>query len=157
MSREEILNAMKSRFAADIEGIVEKSARRAYVEIKPRALPAVASYLFRELGARFNTASGVDARDHIQILYHFSLEGSDLLVSLRVKLDRQRPEVDSLAPLIKGANWVEREIHELLGVVFRGHPGLKRLLLPEEWPEGVHPLRRDYAEWDPQAVRDRGV
>jgi Ni,Fe-hydrogenase III component G len=157
MSRNETLEAMKSRFAADVVEIVEKSAKRAYVEIKPRALSAVATFLFRELGARFNTASGVDARGRMEILYHFSLEDRDLLVSLRVRLDRERPEVDSLAPLIKGANWVEREIHELLGVTFLGHPGPDRLLLPEEWPQGVHPLRRDYSEWDPRAVRDRGV
>jgi NADH-quinone oxidoreductase subunit C len=157
MSRDETLDAVKNRFAADVVEIVEKSATRAYVEIKPQALPAVAAYLIRELGARFNTASGVDARGFMEILYHFSLEERNLLVSLRVKLDHERPEVNSLAPLIKGANWVEREIHELFGVTFHGHPRPDRLLLPEEWPQKVYPLRRDYAEWDPDAVRDRGV
>ncbi len=157
MSRDEALAAIRRQFAADIVEVAEKSAARVYVEIRPQALLAVATYLFRDLGARFNTASGVDARGRMEILYHFSLEGQNLLVSLRVKLDRERPEVDSLTPLIKGANWIEREMRELLGVTFRGHPRPERLLLPEEWPEGVHPLRSEYVEWDPQAVRDRGV
>jgi Ni,Fe-hydrogenase III component G len=65
--------------------------------------------------------------------------------------------VDSLASTIKGAAWIEREMHELLGIEFTGNQDLRRLLLSEEWPEGVYPLRRDYREWDAQAIRDRGV
>jgi len=49
---------------------------------------------------------------------------------------------DSLVQIWPAANWLEREIYDLFGVVFRGHPGLKRILLPEEW-QG-HPLRKDY-------------
>ena len=67
------------------------------------------------------------------------------------------PEIDSLAPLFEAANWVEREIHELLGINFRGHPDMRRLLLSDDWPQGVYPLRQDYQEWDPKAIRDRGV
>jgi NADH-quinone oxidoreductase subunit C len=48
-------------------------------------------------------------------------------------------------------------MHDILGIRFTGHPNLKKLLLPEEWPEGVYPLRRDYEEWDKNAIRDRGV
>ena len=49
------------------------------------------------------------------------------------------------------------DIPELLGIEFIGHPDPRRLLLSDEWPEGVYPLRRDYKEWDETAVRDRGV
>jgi len=52
-------------------------------------------------------------------------------------------EVDSIAPVIKGAEWIEREINELLGVTFKNHPDMKHLILPEDWPEGKYPLRRD--------------
>ena len=48
-------------------------------------------------------------------------------------------------------------MHEILGINFKGHPDLKRLLLPDDWPDGVYPLRRDYKEWDKNAIRDRGV
>ena len=48
-------------------------------------------------------------------------------------------------------------MNELLGIEFKGHPEMKRLLLPEEWPAGVYPLRTDYEEWDKKAIRDRGV
>jgi NADH-quinone oxidoreductase subunit C len=157
MTREDMLKDLKSRFAGEILEFVEKSPKRAYVEIKPEAIRKVALYLFKDLGARFNIASGLDARQNMEILYHFTLEDINLLISLRVKLAKSNLEIDSLAPLFEAANWVEREIHELLGIKFRGHPDLRRLFLPDDWPQGVYPLRRDYKEWDPTAIRDRGV
>jgi Ni,Fe-hydrogenase III component G len=157
MNRDEVLRKVRERFAASIVQIEDRSLRRVYLEVRSEALVAVATQLFRELGARFNTASGVDTRTHLEILYHFTIEEIDLLVSVRVKLDRDHPSVDTLTGVIKATDWIEREMHELLGVDFRGRPRLERLLLPEQWPEGVCPLRADYREWDKNAVRDRGV
>ncbi len=157
LTREEILNELKKRFKDDIIDFFDKSPKRVYIEIKPESLVKVATYIFKDLEARFNIASGVDTRTHIEILYHFSLEYINVLISLRVKLNRERPEVDSLAPVFQGANWIEREMHELLGIDFKGHPDLRRLLLADEWPKGVYPLRTDYEEWDKNAIRDRGV
>jgi NADH-quinone oxidoreductase subunit C len=157
MTRNELLEELKGKFASEIVDYQDKSPKRVYVQIKPAALPAVAAHVFRGLGARFHVASGVDVRTHLEILYHFSVEALNLLISLRVKLDRNAPRVPSLALLIKGANWIEREMHELLGIDFEGHPDLRRLLLADEWPQGVYPLRADYKEWDETAIRDRGV
>jgi len=63
-------------------------------------------------------------------------------VRLRVRLGGNDPVVDSLVPVWLGANWLEREIFDLFGIRFTGHPDLRRILLPDDW-EG-HPLRRDY-------------
>ena len=63
-------------------------------------------------------------------------------VRLQVRLSGDDPVVDSLVPVWPGANWLEREIFDLFGIRFTGHPDLRRILLPEDW-EG-HPLRRDY-------------
>jgi len=157
MTREELVTDIRDRFKKDIIDFFDKSPRRLYVEIKPESLVKTASYIFKDLKARFNTASGTDTRAHMEILYHFSLEEINLLISLRVKLDRKKPSIASIAKHIKGANWIEREMHELLGIDFLGHPNLKRLLLADEWPQGVYPLRTDYEEWDEKAIRDRGV
>lgn len=157
MKREEILNDIRERFKNDIIDVFDKSPKRVYIEIRPESITRVASYIFKDLGARFNTASGVDARQHMEILYHFTFEDINLLVSLRIKLLKPNLEVDSLVPLFEAAYWIEREIHEMLGINFKGHPDLRRLLLSDDWPEGVHPLRCDYKEWDKKAIRDRGV
>jgi NADH:ubiquinone oxidoreductase subunit C len=63
-------------------------------------------------------------------------------VSLRTTVKKTNPEVDSITPVIKGAAFIEREIHDLFGVKFRGHPSLKRLILPPRW-KGEPPLRKD--------------
>ena len=157
MNRQEILQTLKERFPEDVTGVYEKSAKRVYVEIKPNAIVEMAQFLFKEIGARFNIASGVDARNHMEIVYHFTEEDIDLVISLRIHLPKTKLEIDSLTPVFTAAQWIEREMHELLGINFLGHPELKPLLLPEDWPEGVYPLRKDYKEWDPNAIRDRGV
>lgn len=157
MNREETLNNIRIRFKNSIKDFVDKSEHRAYIEIDPKDIREIARYLFVDLGARFNIASGMDTRFHIEILYHFTIEELSLIISLRVKLDRDEPKIDSITPIIKGAEWIEREIHELIGVDFVGHPNLKRLLLSDDWPQGVYPLKADYKEWDKDAIRDRGV
>jgi len=157
MTKEGILRDLQGRFKEDILELFDKSPKRVYIEIKPESVIKVATYIFRDLGARFNIASGLDTRYHIEILYHFIIEDINLLISLRVKLPRSKPEIDSLAPHIEATNWIEREMHELLGINFKGHPDLRKLLLPEDWPKGVYPLRQDYKEWDKGAIRDRGV
>ena len=157
MNREEVLKEIKHRFKEDIIDVFDKSHKRVFIEIKPEALKNVALFIFKDLGARFNIASGVDLRHCMEILYHFTFEDINLLISLRIKLKKSHLEIDSLAPYFKGANWIEREIHEILGINFKGNPDLRRLLLPDDWPEGVYPLRCDYQEWDKNAIRDRGV
>ncbi|MGE5279776.1 MAG: NADH-quinone oxidoreductase subunit C [Deltaproteobacteria bacterium] len=157
MDRDSVLRDIRERFKADISDVFDKSPKRVYLTIAPASVRRIARYLFKDLGARFNIASGTDARGHMEILYHFTLEEINLIVSLRAMLPKDRLEIDSLAPLFEAANWIEREMSELLGIKFNGHPEMKRLLLPDEWPQGVYPLRRDYKEWDKNAIRDRGV
>lgn len=121
-----------------------KNPRRLYVEIDPGEIRNISRELFANLKFRFVIASAVQTIAGFQILYHFSLDETGLILSLRVKLGKETPEVDSISDLVPAADWIEREIHELFGIRFRGRPELERLLLGEEWPEGVYPLRKDF-------------
>lgn len=136
--------AVREKLEGKILEWQERSRRRVYIRIDEKDLLAAARVLFKELRMRFSTASGIDTPSGFEILYHFSHDEEGVFYSLRVLLsDKKHPEIDSLAPLFPGAEWVEREIWEMLGINFRNHPNLKRLLLAEDWPEGNYPLRRE--------------
>ncbi|MBD3426711.1 MAG: hypothetical protein GF409_05725 [Candidatus Omnitrophica bacterium] len=157
MNRTEILSSIKNRFSQSVISVLDKHEDRVYIDIKPESLVEIATYVFKDLGARFNIATGLDTRYLIEILYHFTIDQMNLMISLRVKLQKDKLVIDSLAPVFEGANWIEREMNEMLGIEFRGHPDMRRLLLPDDWPEGVYPLRAEYEEWDENAIRDRGI
>ena len=123
--------------------------RRGIVRIDPQRTVEAARKIFAVEGSRLATATGVDVRDGIDVLYHWAIEppGRERAgVVLTLKVLAQRPEltVDSIANEVAAANWIEREIHDLLGANFRDHPDMRRLLLDDSWPEGVHPLRKDF-------------
>lgn len=141
---EDVLKKIKDKLSKKILKAYEKSPRRTYIDLRPEDIPQAASFIFKDLKARFVIASGVDTREHIEILYHFAFDRLDKILSLRTRLDRENPEIESLTSVIRGTEWIEREIHELLGVNFRNHPNLKKLLMAEDWPENKYPLRRDY-------------
>ena len=143
VTRAEIIENIKVRTGKDLLDLNDRSEKRVYVTIKKEILPKITRYLFNDVKVRFVIASGVDTREAIEILYHFSIDEIGLIISLRVILDKSDLEVDSLTSIMKCAEWIEREIHELLGVNFKGHPNLKHLLLKDDWPEGNYPLRKD--------------
>jgi len=137
------LDEIKEELGDQMANWQERQGRRVYCDVTAvNLLPAVHALVKRH-GARLITASGTDTRAALEILYHFSLDGEGTVISLRVSLPKSDPEIDSLSPFIRAAEWIEREIHEMLGVAFRGHPDPRRLLLADDWPEGNYPLRRD--------------
>jgi NADH-quinone oxidoreductase subunit C len=90
--------------------------------------------------------TGVDypKRNVIEVVYHlFSYKHRHQII-LKVEADRAGPKVPTVESVWKAAHWMEREIFDLLGVVFEGHSDLRRVLLPDDWVG--HPLRKDYAE-----------
>lgn len=114
------------------------------VSCLPQEAAGIVAYLFDVRRLRFITMTGIDVRQYFELTYHFSDDSSGAVFSVRTRIhDKKDPRIASIAPLIKGANWIEREIHEMLGIVFEGHPNLKHLLLADDWPAGNYPLRQD--------------
>ncbi|MCM3735338.1 NADH-quinone oxidoreductase subunit C [Bacillus cytotoxicus] len=87
-----------------------------------------------------------DFREHMEVYVHLFSYGKKQSVAVKVKIDRDEPRVSSITPLWSGADWPEREAYDLLGVVFEGHPNLKRILMPDDWVG--YPLRKDYEPFD---------
>ncbi len=134
---------IKTRFEKKMLSWQEKNAARFYITMHTKDTLEFAHYALNELQLRLITISGVDTPQGIELLYHYSDDGTGAVISMRTLLeDAKHPAAPSLTGLLKASAWIEREIHELLGVEFTGHPNPKHLLLGEDWPQGEYPLRQ---------------
>jgi NADH-quinone oxidoreductase subunit C len=130
-----------------IEEVIESRGETTIV-LPRKVLRAAAERCREDAKLQFNLltdATCVDRFPHeprFELNYHLVSIPRLGKIRLRVRLAGSDPVVDSLCPVWPGANWLEREIFDLFGVRFMGHPDLRRILLPEDW-EG-YPLRRDY-------------
>lgn len=129
------------------DGVIEsgESGGVPVFRLKPEAVLPVCRCLKDSLELRFDypeSITGVDRGDRIELIYHLSSLLTGAKVILRTDIAGDDPTADSVVSVWKGANWQEREIFDLLGVKFRNHPDLRRILLPEGW-DG-YPLRKDY-------------
>jgi NADH-quinone oxidoreductase subunit C len=104
-----------------------------------------------ELGCRyFSWLSATVWKDQgLEMLCRVENLDAGLAVMLKSRLGPDQAHCPTLTGLYRGADWMERECYDLLGVIFDGHPDLRRILLGQEW-EG-HPLRKDYAHDMPYA------
>ncbi len=114
------------------------------IVVKAGNLVEVAKHLRDEEGYDYcSSITGVDYPDRFEVVYHlYSMEKEGGPVILKVQAAREDPEVPSVVSLWPGADWQEREVWDLMGIRFAGHPNLKRILMWEGF-EG-HPLRKDF-------------
>ncbi|MFQ6066964.1 MAG: NADH-quinone oxidoreductase subunit C [bacterium] len=146
MAKQDVIKELREKLGKKILKWQEKPPQRYYVTLPREDILEVARFIFKKQGARFIIESGVDTPVGIEVLYHFSFDRLNKIVTLKVLLPKDGCEVESIAPLIPGASFIEREIAELLGVKFLNHPDPRRLLLGKDWPEGEYPLRQTTRE-----------
>jgi Ni,Fe-hydrogenase III large subunit/Ni,Fe-hydrogenase III component G len=115
------------------------------VEVAAGRLPAACGVVARRLGARLATMVGEDDRPAsgaFRLSYVFAAPGS--WATIEAAIDPREAAFPSVTPVVTAAHWYEREVQDLLGLVPRGHPDPRRLVLHDDWPDGVHPLRKDF-------------
>ncbi|MCM3602109.1 NADH-quinone oxidoreductase subunit C [Robertmurraya korlensis] len=116
---------------------------------KPDTYYKIAEFLRYNEQLGFNYLSefhGGDFETHMEVYAHLYSYNNRQSVALKVKIDREKPEVESLSKLWAGANWPECETYDLLGIQFKNHPNLYRIMLGDDWIG--HPLRKDYEPYD---------
>jgi len=109
----------------------------------PRAqLHSVAARL-KDFGfERFGMVTAVDFGDDFELVYRLQSSRFGVGLFLKTEVPRDEPAIETITDLWPAADWQEREVYDLMGVEFIGHPDLRRILLPEDWVG--HPLRKDY-------------
>lgn len=139
----DISEKLKEILGNKIVEIKSPRKRRIFMRVEEDSLIEVVKKLIDEMKVtHLSTITGTDTGQDIELLYHFAVDGLAVL-SVVFKIPKDNLSVQSLTNLIPGAVLYERELHEILGVNFEGHPGLLPLILPETWPEGVYPLRKE--------------
>lgn len=125
------------------------------LEVDRTRLVAVCRFLRDQLGFDLlSCISGVDMLDHLESVYHVRSLTRGQLLQVKVRLDVEKPEVDSVVSVWPTANWLERETYDMFGIRYIGHPDLRRMLLDDDF-EG-HPLRKSFHPV-PMVVKDRAT
>ncbi|MEL7673838.1 MAG: NADH-quinone oxidoreductase subunit C [Chloroflexota bacterium] len=146
MSTETCLQAAASLLGAWAQETVEPEPGRADVVIAPGDLIAAAGAL---IGARWGYLTAITGLDlgpedgRLEVLYHFACGAA--VVTFRVRVPREGGAVPSLVGVIPSISFYERELMEMFGVTVEGTPNVDKLFLPEDWPDGVYPLRKDFS------------
>jgi len=146
MIARERFEQFKQKFGPLIERADLPSDRRLFVFIAPSSVKSVCEYIFRQLDARYVVSIGADDRPYsgkFLVAHNFAFDKDHLLCSVLCQLPPDNPKIDSISELVPAASWAEREMRDLIGIEPVGHRYLKRLVLPDGWPEGSHPLRKD--------------
>jgi NADH-quinone oxidoreductase subunit C len=145
MSVHEIHNALSERFPGAVDPFQAPAAGDAFIQVVPEHFHEVCTFLRDDPAMRFDLLrliSGVDKGDRLSSVYHlYSIEQGHGVV-LHVDVDKAAPNLASVADIWPAADWHEREAYDMMGIIYEGHPDLKRILLPDDW-EG-YPLRKDY-------------
>ncbi|MCL4421065.1 MAG: NADH-quinone oxidoreductase subunit C [Candidatus Thermoplasmatota archaeon] len=122
-----------------IEESIGKDGRKV-IKVAKENLIALMKDLKSQGYDHLSLITGIDRKDKLEVVYHLhNMKEDKYLVIKTETLDERVP---SLTSLYSSANWDEREQYDLMGIVFEGHPNLKRLFLPESWVG--HPLRKNY-------------
>ncbi len=141
MNEEEIVKRLKDRFGDRIEAYVKRK-RRIVVKIDRELIIDVSKFLFEELDFKFfSTITAVDFPDRFECIYHVSRHDG-IMILLKARIPKNDPKIKSVTSIWPGADWHEREAYDLMGIIFEGHPNLKRIFLPEDFKG--HPLRKDF-------------
>ncbi len=111
-----ILDEISAKFPEIIIKI--HSPRRTYISISREKVYDFVEFLYKEKGFRFSIATGIDTRDGIEIIYHFSHDEAGTYYNIKVVVPKDDLKIKSMTTLLPATDWIEREIHELLGVDF---------------------------------------
>jgi len=148
MTPQEIQTRLRGRFGEAV-GPMADTRRDPFFTVGKGALLEVAAFLRDEPDLAMDaledeTALDWPQRNVLEVVLHLFSFTHRHGVTVKVEVDRAAPSLPTLTGVWRAAEWFEREVYDLFGVSFEGHPDLRRILLPDDW-EG-HPLRKDYRE-----------
>lgn len=145
--QQEFLSDLWTQFPDILEDFQEHVKNQFVLTVQREELAAIARYAIKQLGARFVTSLATDrleVRHDFSVSYILAFDEDKKFLVLHAHVPADDPTVTSITPEVPAANWSEREARDLVGIEPMGHPDLRRLVLPDDFPMGIYPLRREY-------------
>ena len=143
MNQEELNNKI-SEIKDKLTAFEQPFDNRIYLTCEAENAYDINKFLFEDVPLRFVIATAIDSDDCFEVLYHYSYDQTGCVVNLKAIIhNRENPAIESLATFLPAAEWIEREMHDLMGIEFKNHPDMRRLILSDDWPEGLYPMRKD--------------
>lgn len=155
---DEIKQRLANKFNDAIINVDQPRPTQFFIDIKKESIRDVCTALIG-MGARYLVSVGYDniERDKtLGMIHTFAFDGDNIYCAIRTAVPEDKPVMDSITPAIPNAGWSEREFMDHLGIKFSGHPKPKRLVLADDWPEGLYPLRKT-VPWNIQPPSAEGV
>ncbi len=147
LTASELLDQIQSEYQGEVTGSRADSDVDAWTQVPAEDIREMARFIMETWDpVHLSTITGVDNGRQIELLYHFVTNGISL--NVRAAVDKGVDRIETITPLVPAAIMYEREVQEMLGVEIAGHPDPRRLVLPEDWPDGDYPLRREGVEDD---------
>lgn len=141
------ISPLWNRFGDKLEHVEEHVPNQFVVTVPRDVLPEVAKYACREMGGRFVINVATDMRERTEdfrFSHTFAFDEDKIFLVLQSHVPEDDLKVESITPEVPAANWAEREARDLLGIEPVGHPDPRRLVLPDDFPENIYPLRKEY-------------
>lgn len=143
-AEEKIKNEIVSKFKLQPETVKVTAPRRIFLSVENEIFNDVLTYAKDKLGFRFLcTIIGLDDRDKFLVMYNMAHDNG-IMFNLQRALPHDKPEMQTITPIFKNAEIYERELVDLFGIDVKGLPPGNRYPLPDDWPSGQHPLRKDW-------------
>jgi len=151
MSPEEIIkHDLETKFDFLKDKIVIKRPRRIFIDVPLERFHDVLDYIIKKMHcAMLSGITGLDEVENFAAIYHLSPEGR-IMVNLKINIPRDNPRIKSIMPYFPIAEMYEREMEDLLGIHVEGLPEGRRYPLPDGWPKGDYPLRKDWKGISPE-------
>jgi len=140
--------ALRARFGDAVQSDRVSAGDQTVVWIDPAKSLEILRWLKEDPAQQYDMMSDVTGVDYgngrpVEVVYQMFSTVHKRALRIRCKLPLDALEIDSVVGLWAGANWLEREVYDLFGVTFKGHPDLRRILMPQDYAEG-YPLRKDF-------------
>lgn len=143
MKIQDVLGRLQQEFPKEISSAQVLRTGSGKIVIPREGLVRICRRLKDEMAFdHLSLVSAVDWKDHWESVYHLVNYADGLVLQINARIPREDPRIDSLCALWKAANYPEREAYDMMGIVYAGHPDLRRILMPKDFE--YFPLRKDY-------------